>query len=186
MSKINLKPGIVNFPMPMTIVGATVQDKVNFMPAAWVSMASYAPPKIAVTLGNHHYTNKGIKEHGVFTVNFPSVEHMEPVDYCGLVTGEKEDKSDVFPVFYGELDKAPMVENFKLNVECRLDKIVVNGRNETFIGDIVGIYAEDSVLTDDKVDLDKLAPLILGQVTLEYRAIGEKTGPAWKIGKNYK
>ena len=40
MSKINLKPGIVNFPMPMTIVGATVQDKVNFMPAAWVSMVS--------------------------------------------------------------------------------------------------------------------------------------------------
>lgn len=183
MSKICLKPGIVNFPMPMTIVGATVQDKVNFMPAAWVSMVSYAPPKIAVTLGDHHYTNKGIKENGVFTVNFPSVEHMKPVDYCGLVTGEKVDKSQVFPVFYGELEKAPLIDNFKLNVECKLDKIVVNGRNETFVGDIVNIYADEDVLIDGKIDMDKLAPLILGQPTLEYRALGEKVGQAWKVGK---
>ena len=183
MSKICLKPGIVNFPMPMTIVGATVQDKVNFMPAAWVSMVSYAPPKIAVTLGDHHYTNKGIKENGVFTVNFPSVEHMKPVDYCGLVTGEKVDKSQVFPVFYGELEKAPLIDNFKLNVECKLDKIVVNGRNETFVGDIVNIYADEDVLIGGKIDMDKLAPLILGQPTLEYRALGEKVGQAWKVGK---
>lgn len=183
MTKVNLKPGIVNYPMPMTIVGATVNGKVNFMPAAWVSMVSYAPPKIAVALGDHHYTNKGIKENGVFTINFPSVENMKAVDYCGLVTGEKVDKSKVFPVFYGASKQAPMVENFKLNVECKLDKIVVNGRNETFVGDIVNIYADETVLTDGKVDLDKLAPLLLGQITLEYRALGEKIGPAWKIGK---
>lgn len=186
MSKINLKPGIVNYPMPMTIVGATVHDKVNFMPAAWVSMVSYAPPKIAITLGDHHYTNKGIKENGVFTVNFPSVTHMKPVDYCGLVTGERVDKSEAFPVFYGELAKAPMVDSFKLNVACKLDKIVVNGRNEMFIGDIVEIYADETVLTEGKVDLNKLEPLLLGQITLEYRALGEKVGDAWKIGKENK
>jgi flavin reductase (DIM6/NTAB) family NADH-FMN oxidoreductase RutF len=183
MSKIKLKPGIVNFPMPMTLVGVNVNGKTNFMPAAWVSMVSYAPPKIAVTLGEHHYTNKGIKAYGVFSVNFPSVEHMKPVDYCGLVTGAKVDKAGVFPVFYGTSENAPMVENFKLNVECKLDKIVVNGRNETFIGDIVSIYADETVLSDGKVDLDKLAPLLLGQITQEYRSLGEKVGPAWKIGK---
>ena len=183
MTKVNLKPGIVNYPMPMTIVGATVNGKVNFMAAAWVSMVSYAPPKIAVTLGDHHYTNKGIKENGVFSVNFPSAEHMKDVDYCGLVTGEKVDKSDVFTTFYGESEKAPMIDDFKLAVECKVDKIIVNGRNETFIGDIVGIYADDAVLTENKIDLDKLKPLLLGQVTTEYRLLGEKVGQAWKIGR---
>ena len=183
MTKINLKPGIVNFPMPMTIIGAKVGGKPNYMPAAWVSMASYAPPKIAVTLGDHHYTNKGIKENGVFSVNFPSAENMKLVDYCGLVTGEKEDKSKVFSSFYGQSQNAPMVEDFKLCVECKLDKIVVNGRNETFIGDIVGIHADEDVLNDGKVDFDKLEPLILGQITLEYRSLGQKIGQAWKIGK---
>ena len=61
MTKKQLAPGIVNFPMPMTIIGVKVNGKNNFMPAAWVSMVSYAPPKLAVTLGNHHYTNKCIK-----------------------------------------------------------------------------------------------------------------------------
>ena len=32
------------------------------------------------------------------------------------------------------------------------------------------------VLIDGKIDMDKLAPLILGQPTLEYRALGEKVG----------
>ena len=36
---------------------------------------------------------------------------------------------------------------------------------------------------DGKVDFDKLEPLILGQITLEYRSLGQKIGQAWKIGK---
>lgn len=183
MEKIYLQPGVVNFPMPMTILGVKVAGRINFMPAAWVSMVSYAPPRIAVTLGEQHYTNQGIKENGVFSVNFPSVSDMKLVDYCGLVTGAKEDKSTVFASFYGTSPNAPMVKEFKLNVECKLDKIVVNGHNETFIGDIVGIYAAGDVLTEGKVDFDKLEPFILGQTTLEYRSLGPKIGQAWKIGR---
>ena len=120
------------------------------MAAAWVSMVSYQPPKLAITLGNHHYTNKGIKANGVFSVNFPSTVNMKAVDYAGLVTGEKEDKSQLFTAFYGQSENAPMISEFKLNVECKLDKIVVNGLNETFIGDIVGIHADESILKDGK------------------------------------
>lgn len=183
MSKIDMKPGIVNFPMPMTVIGTKVAGVNNFMAAAWVSMASYQPPKIAITLGNHHYTNKGIKENCAFSVNFPSVENMKKVDYAGLVTGEKEDKSKLFTVFYGQSENAPMISEFKLNVECKLDKVVVNGLNETFVGDIVGIHADETILKDGKIDLDQLDPLILGQITTEYRCLGKKVGQAWKVGK---
>ena len=183
MSRVDLGSAIVNFPMPVAIAGAKVDGKVNFMTVAWVSMVSYNPPKIAITLGNHHYTNKGIKENGVFSVCFPSTEHMKLVDYCGLVSGEKEDKASVFTAFYGKSENAPMVEEFLLNMECKLDKIDVNGRNETFIGDIVGIHADTGVLTAGKIDLDKLDPIILGQTTTEYRKLGAKIGQAWKVGK---
>lgn len=183
MGKVNLGSKIVNYPMPVAVIGSKVNEKVNFMTAAWVSMVSYNPPQIAITLGSHHYTNKGIKETGVFSICFPSTEHIKEVDFCGLVSGEKEDKSKCFSVFYGESDGAPMIEEFLLNVECKLAKIDVNGANETFIGDIVGIYADEKVIIEGKVDLEKLDPIILGQVTTEYRSLGQKIGQAWKIGK---
>lgn len=183
MSKVNLGSGIVNYPMPVALVGTKVDDKINYMTVAWISMVSYAPPKIAITLGNHHYTNNGIKENGEFSICFPSTEHMKSVDFCGIVSGEKSDKSTVYSSFHGELNNAPMIEEFLLNVECKLDKIIENGKNETFIGDIVGIFADDKVLTDGKVDLSKLNPIILGQTSTEYRNLGEKIGDAWRIGR---
>ncbi|HWR40506.1 MAG TPA: flavin reductase family protein [Patescibacteria group bacterium] len=183
MGRINLGSKIVNYPMPVAIVGSKVNNKVNFMTAAWISMVSHNPPKMAVTLGKHHHTNKGIKENKAFSVCFPSTGQMKIVDLCGLVSGEKVDKSEYFAVFYGESEHAPLVDDFLLNVECKLDKIDVNGMNETFIGDIVGIFADETVLTNGKVDFDKLDPIILGQVTTEYRCLGAQIGQAWSAGK---
>lgn len=183
MAKVNLGSGIVNFPMPVAVIGSTVAGKANFMTAAWVSMVSYSPAKLAVTLGNHHHTNKGIKENETFSICFPSTEHMKIVDLAGLVSGEKVDKSTYFTVFYGQSDTAPLIEEFSLSVECKLDKIVESGKNEIFIGDIVGIHADEKVIVNGKIDLEQLNPLLLGQMTTEYRSLGNKIGQAWKIGR---
>lgn len=185
MSKVKLGSGIVNYPMPVALVGTKVEGKVNFLTVAWISMVSYNPPKIAVTLGSHHHSNIGIKEQKAFSICFPSEGHMKAVDFCGIYSGEKTDKSRIFKTFDGEITGAPMIEEFSLNIECKLDKIVANGANETFIGDIAEIYADESVLTDGKVDFEKLNPLILGQLTAEYHVLGAKTGKAWSDGKQF-
>ena len=181
MSKIRLGKGIVSYPMPVALIGTKIEGKVNFMTAAWMSMVSHTPPKIAISMGPH-YTKKGIKENGAFSVCFPSSQHAELVDYCGLVSGEKADKSQVFQCFYGDSENAPMVEDFLLIVECRLEKSEMNGQNETFIGEIVDLYAEEAVLTKGKVDFAKLDPILLGQMTMEYRKLGERIGQAWNMG----
>lgn len=183
MKKINMGKGIVNYPMPVALAGTVVSGRVNFMTVAWLSMANYNPPKIAITLGNHHFSNRGIKENKAFSLCFPSQEHIELVDLCGLISGEKEDKSGLFEVFYGESGVAPMIGAFHLNVECTLDKIVANGSNETFIGEIQAIHADESILIDGQVDMARLNPIILSQTSTEYRAIGAVTGRAWQIGR---
>lgn len=186
MGKINIGSSIVNYPMPVALVGTEVNGKSNFLTAAWISMVSYAPPKIAVTLGNHHFTNRGIKESKSFTLCFPSQNQLVESDYCGLVSGEQVDKSKIFDIFYGNLGNAPMIEQFAMNVECKLDKIIENGKNETFIGDIIGIYCDEELVENGKISFDRLNPVILSQTAGEYRAVGEKTGDAWKIGADYK
>jgi flavin reductase (DIM6/NTAB) family NADH-FMN oxidoreductase RutF len=42
--------------MPVSLVGAHVAGKPNFLAVAWFTMASYKPPRIAISLGKGHYT----------------------------------------------------------------------------------------------------------------------------------
>ena len=65
MDKINLGATIPAYPMPVALVGTHVNNKPNFMTVAWFSMAGSKPPKIAMVLGNNHYTNVGIKENQI-------------------------------------------------------------------------------------------------------------------------
>lgn len=141
------------------------------------------PPRIAITLNNHQ-TREAIHETGVFSVCLPSTADMVAADYCGIVSGVNEDKSEVFHTFTGQTG-APMIESCKLNVECRLSHIDANGPHETLVGDIVGMYADESVLVDGKVDLGKLDPLLLSQLDRKYYRLGEAVGKAWGAGRQY-
>jgi flavin reductase (DIM6/NTAB) family NADH-FMN oxidoreductase RutF len=186
MEKINLGSTIPAYPMPVSLVGAHVGGKPNFLAVAWFTMVSYKPPRIAVALGKGHYTNPGIKENKTFSVCLPSEDMAEVTDYCGIVSGKNTDKSDIFDLFYGELGTAPMIGNCPLNMECRLVEIVDSSLNEIFIGEIVGTYTEERFLTDGKLDFKKMKPLILSQPDTSYWRLGEPLARAWSIGKKYK
>ena len=43
--------------------------------------------------------------------------------------------------------------------------------------------ADESILTDGKVDLDKLQPVVFDAAAMTYRAIGDVVGKAWDAGK---
>jgi flavin reductase (DIM6/NTAB) family NADH-FMN oxidoreductase RutF len=186
MDKINLGSTIPAYPMPVSLVGAYVDGKPNFMAVAWFTMASYKPPSIAITLGKGHYTNPGIRENKTFSICLPSEDMVEITDYCGIVSGKKTDKSEIFDLFYGELKTAPLIRDCPLCIECTLVEIVESGLNEIFIGEIMGIYTEERFLTDGKLDFKKMKPLILSQPDTSYWRLGEQVGKAWNIGKRYK
>ena len=186
MDKINLGPTIPAYPMPVSLVGAHVDGNPNFLAVAWFSMVSYKPPRIAIALGKGHYTNPGIKENKTFSVCLPSEDMVEITDYCGIVSGKKTDKSEIFDLFYGELNTAPMIRDCPLNMECTLVEIVESSLNEIFIGEIGGTYTEERFLTDGKSDFKKIKPLILSQPDTSYWRLGEPLAKAWSIGKKYK
>ena len=114
MDKINLGSTIPAYPMPVSLVGVYVDGKPNFLAVAWFTMASYKPPRIAIALGKGHYTNPGIRENKTFSVCLPSEDMVEMTDYCGIVSGKKTDKSNIFDLFYGELKTAPLIRDCPL------------------------------------------------------------------------
>ena len=52
-----------------------------------------------------------------------------------------------------------------------------------FIGEVMNVYATESVLTEGKIDPLKLRPFVLTMPDNSYWALGERIGSAWDIGK---
>ncbi|MGE5238357.1 MAG: flavin reductase family protein [Chloroflexota bacterium] len=170
-------------PMPVALVGALVAGKPNFMTVGWVTRVNYVPPMIAVGINKDHYTPVGIREHGTFSVNFPSAAIVEKTDYCGIVSGRSADKSAVFEVFYGEIETAPMIGECGLCLECRVSSVVELPTNNLFIGEIVAAHADEHCLTDGKLDVRKMNPLILTMPDNNYWSLGDFAGKAWCAGR---
>jgi flavin reductase (DIM6/NTAB) family NADH-FMN oxidoreductase RutF len=183
MAKIEIVGGRAFYPMPCSVVGADIDGKANYLTIAWFSMVNPDPPYLAVSMGKSHYTNSGIKANGTFSMNIPSVEMAEKVDYCGVVSGREIDKAAIFETFYGKLETAPMIKEFPFNVECRLIQTVELPAEELFIGEIIIAYCDENCLTGGVPDLMKINPFILSMSDKRYRALGQDIGAAWEIGK---
>lgn len=186
MAKVTLEPNIYIYPMPVTLVGANVGGKANFLTVAWVTRANMHPPLLVITLNKGHYTPSGIRENGTFSVNFPGADLMARTDYCGLVSGRKVDKSGLFTVFYGELKTAPMIQECPLCLECRLYETVSMPTHDLFIGEIINGHSEERYLTDGRPDVKKMNPLILTMPDNNYWTVGVPVGKAWSAGKKLK
>ncbi len=193
MTKNKIRPASYLYPMAVVLVGANVKGKANFNAIGWVGAVEFSPPLLTISSNQQHYTNIGIKENQTFSVNTPGEDMAEVIDYCGLKTGKREDKSEIFEVFYGELETAPMIEKAPLNLECKLIHTIdttkiANAKNghDIFIGEVIQAYAEEKYLTNGIPDIEKIRPLIFSQYKPAYWTLGEQIGPAWSIGKNYK
>lgn len=177
----------VLYPMPVTIIGATVNNKVNFINVAHVGIFNAVRNQlISIGLAKFHYTNAGIKENKTFSVNLLSQKDIIAVDYIGLVSGKKVDKSTVFEHYFGELKTAPIITQAPLSMECQLKDIYDTELHEVFIGEIVATYADDSVLNNGKIDIKKVDPLLFDMSSLKYYSLGDVVGDCWSIGKKYK
>jgi flavin reductase (DIM6/NTAB) family NADH-FMN oxidoreductase RutF len=183
--KVNIGTTAFLYPMPMVLVGTTVEDRANFMAVAWVARVNGSPPIMAIALNQRHCTPTGILECKTFSINIPSAELMAQTDYCGLVSGWETDKSGVFKVFYGELETAPMIRQCPLCMECRLFNAVSLPSHHLFLGKVVATYADENCLTDGRPDLRKMNPFVLTMPDNTYWSVGEQVGKAWSIGNDY-
>lgn len=177
----------VMYPMPVTVIGTLVDGRVNFINIAHVGILNAnAPHLISLGMNKVHFSNAGIKANKTFSVNMLASRQMVEADYVGMVSGRQVDKSGVFQAVYGELKTAPMIADAPLSMECRLVDIYDLQTHEILIGEVVNTYAEESVLTQGKVDLAKVDPLLFDMSSVQYWTIGKAIGKCWSEGKKHK
>jgi len=186
MEKMAIDQNAFTYPMPMVLVGTLVDNHPNFMAVGWITRVNFKPPMIAVALGKTHYTNVGIHTSRIFSVNIPDVDLMEKADYCGMVSGRKEDKSGLFTVMTGPKTHAPMIDECPLSMECKLIHVLDLPTNEVFVGEIMGAYANTDCCSNGKPDIKKMRPFTLTMPDNRYWEVGTNAGKAWSIGTNFK
>lgn len=183
MAKIDIGAKPFLYPMPTTLVGAHVGGKPNYLPVAYTGIVNHNPPMISIALSKTHYTTAGIRENGTFSVNIPSEDLVKITDYCGLTSGHKVDKSQLFEAFYGKLGTAPMIKQCPLNLECKVVQTLEMPTDALFIAEIVAVYAEERYLTDGLPDIKKLKPIVFSVADKNYWRVGEHLAQAFSIGK---
>jgi len=186
MSKIVIEKNLFCLPWTQTLLGTHVNGKANFMALDWLTRVNYQPAMLGICVNRGHASNAAIRETGEFSVNIPTVDMVAVTDYCGIVSGNKEDKSKLFEVFYGELKAAPLITECPLNIECRLVQTVDLPTNTLFIGEIKNIYSEEKYLENGKPDVKKVRPFLLTMPDNRFWSVGEQVGNAWKDGLKYK
>ena len=186
MSKSQFKNTLFNVPTTQMILGTMREGKPTFMAVAWVTRINASPALFAMGINKVHETHEAIKQTGEFSLSLPSTDMVEITDYTGLVSARKSDKSELFDLFYGELQSAPMIQECPLTLAFKLHTSFDLPSNTVFIGELVESWCEDTCLHDGKPDMTKIQLFSLTMPDNQFWSLGEKVGDAWSSGKALK
>lgn len=183
MSRVNfgVKPWL--YPMPVLIVATYDENGVpDAMNAAWGIITDMN--EISISMGEHK-TTENLARTGAFTVSMATADTVTASDYVGIESATKvPDKfaKSGFHVTRSEFVNAPLIDELPMALECKVKSF----DNGILVGEIVNINADESVLTDGRIDPAKLKPISYDPVNNDYLVLGEKVGNAFKDGLKLK
>ena len=175
------------FPTPAWVVGTYGADgKANIMTVAWGGICCSQPPCVAISLRKATETYGNIIKRQAFTVNVPSELLVKEVDHAGMVSGRDEDKFAALGLTAVKSDRvdAPYVAQFPLILECRVLHTLEIGLHTQFVGEILDVKADDSVLDRaGLLDMERLGAIVFAPLQRIYFGLGKRLGAAFSIGK---
>ena len=171
------------FPMPVLIIGTYNDDGTpNAMNAAWGGISD--DTQISICLSPTHKTVENLKLKKAFTVSVADAKHLAECDYVGIASGnnvaDKFAKAGFTAVKSDKVD-APLIAELPFALECEV--VSYDDKTCRLVGEIVNVCADESVLTDGKIDIAKLQPLVYNPSAHTYHVGGDKAGDAFSDGK---
>ena len=182
----NFGPKTACYPMPVYIIATYNADGTpNAMNAAWGGISE--EKEISICIDSGHKTAENLDARGAFTVSMATAKYMAACDYVGIVSGNKEPQKFAKAGFHAtksEFVDAPIIDELPMALECKV--ISYDPESCRLVGEIVNICADESILTDGKVDVSKLQPITYDPMNHHYLVLGEKVGNAFHDGKALK
>lgn len=171
------------FPLPVLIVATYDENGVpNAMNAAWGVTTNFN--EITISLSDHKTTDN-LAKRGAFTVSMATEDTVVACDYVGIESARKvpnKFEKAGFHATKSEFVDAPLINELPMALECKVKSF----EDGILVGEIVNVSADESVLTDGKIDPKKLKPITFDPCNNAYIALGEKVGNAFKDGEKLK
>ena len=137
--KKNIGAQLALYPAPVIIVGAIVNDKPTWTLVAHAGTMAHS--HLMVSLVHAHYINQGIIESKKLSVNIVDEAWLKEADHMGVISGNKEDKSESFAYTIGE-NGALLIDDAKVSIECEVDGNYELENFDNFVCKIVATYAK--------------------------------------------
>ncbi|MGN1023830.1 MAG: flavin reductase family protein [Lachnospiraceae bacterium] len=180
--KKNIGAQLALYPSPLIVVGAMVDGKPNWTLVAHAGTVAHS--HLMLSMMQAHYTNRGIRETKMVSVNVIDASWLKDADRMGVVSGNKVDKSDAFAWTIGD-NGAPLIDEAKLSIECQVDGDEVREGFDNFFCKILATYADESILNDKgKIDYHVFKPVLFEFPTYEYFLTGEKAGDCGQMNRS--
>jgi len=174
------------YPMPVLIVATFNADgTANAMNAAWGGISE--ENEISICIDSGHKTAENLVTSKAFTVSVATVSTLASADFVGIASGNSTPDKIAragWSVSKSDFVNAPVFDELPLTLECRVKSYDTDSCR--LVGEIVNVSADESVLTDGKIDADKLEAITYDPVSHTYRRIGEVVGRAFSDGKKLK
>jgi flavin reductase (DIM6/NTAB) family NADH-FMN oxidoreductase RutF len=153
-------------PRPIAFV-STVNPagQLNVAPFSYFNAITNQPPLLGISInsrrGEPKDTLRNIERTAEFVVNTVD-ESLGP--RMVQTSGEWPEDVDEFRLTAltpvpSDLVKPPRVGESPVSMECRLHRIIELGATHFVVGEILRAHVKDEVLTDGRVDIQKLRPL---------------------------
>ncbi|MBE6648100.1 MAG: flavin reductase family protein [Ruminococcaceae bacterium] len=182
----NFGPKTVVYPMPVFIISTYDKSGTpNAMNAAWGGISE--EKEITICISDDHKTAKNLLETNAFCVSMATSDYVKECDYLGIVSGNQvNDKLSKcgFHTYKSEFVNAPIIEELPMTLECKVKSY--DSETCCLVGEIVNVCADESIITDGKIDVCKLKPITYDSMTHGYFVLGEKVGNAFSDGKKIK
>ena len=174
------------FPQPVLMIATYNEDGTpDIRNAAWGGISD--SDEVSISISSTHRTAENILKRGAFTVSFATADQVAACDYVGLVSGNKVPDKFARAAFHAvksEFVDAPLVEELPMSLECRVRSY--DTETDILRGEIVNVSADETILTDGRIDPAKLRPIVFDPVNHDYLELGAKVGQAFSEGNKRK
>lgn len=178
MAKEVWKPGNMLYPLPAVLVSVSDgKGNDNVFTVGWTGTVCTDPAMVYISVRPSRYSYDMIKETGEFVINLTTKDLAYATDYCGVISGRKEDKFKKMGLTKEKAQyvAAPLIKESPVNIECKVVDVTHCGTHDMFLAKVLCVNADKKYMDKQgRFDLAKSKPIVYSHG--EYYCIGEKLG----------
>ena len=182
--KITLPPSTLLNPTPVVMVSCAGKnpelalERPNILTIGWVGTVCSEPPMVSISVRASRHSYPLICDTQEFVINLVNEELLKACDYCGVRSGEKEDKFaalSLTSVPAEGLSYAPAILEAPLSLACKVVSVTELGSHTMFVANIVSVTA-DMNLFDKEGKLCLEDSRLIAYSHGEYYSLGQILG----------